>query len=96
MAEYDDGFSSFLEEIKKHPQYDVKKIEEAYNIAKEAHGGQKRCSGEPYIMHPVAVAKILFKLGMDNECIISALLHDVVEDTEYTLPFIKERFGDAC
>ena len=94
MAEYDDGFSSFLEEIKKYPQYDVKKIEEAYNVAKEAHGSQKRRSGEPYIMHPVAVAKILFKLGMDNECIISALLHDVVEDTEYTLPFIKERFGD--
>lgn len=94
MSEYDDGFSAFLEEIKEYPQYDINKITQAYNIAKEAHGGQKRRSGEPYIMHPVAVAKILFKLGMDNECIISALLHDVVEDTEYTLSYIRERFGD--
>ena len=94
MCEYDDGFGAFLEKIKEYPQYDVEKIEQAYNIAKEAHGDQKRRSGEPYIMHPVAVARILLKLGMDNECIISALLHDVVEDTEYTLSFIRERFGE--
>lgn len=93
MCEYDDGFGAFLEKIKKYPQYDVEKIEQAYNIAKEAHGDQRRRSGEPYIMHPVAVARILLKLGMDNECIISALLHDVVEDTDYTLSFIRDRFG---
>ncbi len=93
MAEYDDGFAVFLEEIKQHPQYNTKKITEAYELAKNAHGNQKRRSGEPYIMHPVAVARILFRLGMDNECIIGALLHDVVEDTEYTLPYIGEHFG---
>lgn len=94
MAEYNDGFAAFFEEVKKNPQYDCDKIKQAYDLAKEAHKKQKRRSGEPYIMHPVAVAQILFKLGMDNECIISALLHDVVEDTEYDLPYIKEHFGD--
>lgn len=92
--DYDDGFASFFEEIKASKHYDVDKIEKAYNLAFNAHKNQRRRSGEPYIMHPVAVAKILFKLGMDNECIIGALLHDVVEDTEYDLDYIKKEFGD--
>ncbi|HBN37970.1 MAG TPA: (p)ppGpp synthetase, partial [Ruminococcaceae bacterium] len=69
-------------------------MEKAYNLARDAHKNQRRRSGEPYIMHPVAVAEILFALGMDNECIIGALLHDVVEDTEYDLDYIKKEFGD--
>lgn len=93
-AEYDDGFAEFFEKIKTNKQYDCDKIEKAYNLARDAHKNQRRRSGEPYIMHPVAVAKILFKLGMDNECIIGALLHDVVEDTEYNLDYIKKHFGD--
>lgn len=92
--EYDDGFKAFFEEVKKNPQYDYKKIEKAYNLARDAHKNQRRRSGEPYIMHPVAVAKILFSFGMDNECIIGALLHDVVEDTEYNIDYIKKEFGD--
>ncbi|MBE6720400.1 MAG: bifunctional (p)ppGpp synthetase/guanosine-3',5'-bis(diphosphate) 3'-pyrophosphohydrolase, partial [Ruminococcaceae bacterium] len=63
-------------------------------MARDAHKDQRRRSGEPYIMHPVAVARILFEIGMDNECIISALLHDVVEDTSYTIDDIKREFGD--
>lgn len=94
MIEFNDHYDSFIAEVKNHKKYDVKKIEKAYKIAKNAHKDQKRRSGEPYIMHPVAVARILLKLGMDNECIISALLHDVVEDTEYDIDFIKEEFGD--
>ncbi|MDE5604598.1 MAG: bifunctional (p)ppGpp synthetase/guanosine-3',5'-bis(diphosphate) 3'-pyrophosphohydrolase [Eubacterium sp.] len=93
MSEYNDGFDAFFEEIIKHPQYNAEKIKEAYELANKAHSGQKRRSGEPYIMHPVAVAEILFKLGMDNECIVGALLHDVVEDTEYTLSYIGDLFG---
>lgn len=93
-AEYDDGFDEFFEEVKESGHYDTALIEKAYNLARRAHKDQRRRSGEPYIMHPVAVAKILFKLGMDNECIIGALLHDVVEDTEYTLDYIKSEFGD--
>lgn len=91
--EYNDGFDAFFCEVKKSTQYDCKKIEKAYKLAYDAHKNQRRRSGEPYIMHPVAVAKILFKLGMDNECIMGALLHDVVEDTEYDLDYIKKEFG---
>lgn len=93
MSDYNDGFASFFEEVKKNPQYDCAKIEEAYELAREAHKNQKRRSGEPYIMHPVAVAEILFRFGMDNECIIGALLHDVVEDTDYDLEYIEKNFG---
>lgn len=91
--DYDDGFDVFFEKIKSNPQYDAEKIKKAYELARDAHKNQRRRSGEPYIMHPVAVAEILFKLGMDNECIIGALLHDVVEDTEYNLDYIKKEFG---
>ena len=90
---YDDGFDAFFEEIKASGVYDVDNIKKAYDLAFNAHKNQRRRSGEPYIMHPVAVAKILFKLGMDNECIIGALLHDVVEDTEYDIEYIKNEFG---
>lgn len=94
MSDFDDGFAAFFEKVKQNPQYDSEKIKQAYDIAKEAHQNQKRRSGEPYIMHPVAVAQILLNFGMDNECIISALLHDVVEDTKVSIDFIKEHFGD--
>ncbi len=94
LEEYDDHFSDFFELVKNNSQYDSDKIEKAYTLAYEAHKNQRRRSGEPYIMHPVAVAKILYELGMDNECIIGALLHDVVEDTTYDLDFIREKFGE--
>lgn len=91
--DYNDGFEEFFKEVKKNPQYDCQKIEKAYKLAHDAHKNQRRRSGEPYIMHPVAVAKILAKLGMDNECIIGALLHDVVEDTDYDIDYIRQEFG---
>ena len=59
MSDFDDGFAAFFEKVKQNPQYDSEKIKQAYDIAKEAHQNQKRRSGEPYIMHPVAVAQIL-------------------------------------
>jgi len=92
--DYDDGFNKFFEDIKKNPQYDSEVIKKAYDLARDAHKNQRRRSGEPYIMHPVAVAEILYKLGMDNECIVGALLHDVVEDTQYDLDYIRKEFGD--
>lgn len=91
--DYNDGFDEFFEQVKSNPQYDYQKIEKAYKLARDAHKNQRRRSGEPYIMHPVAVAKILAGLGMDNECIIGALLHDVVEDTEYDIDYIRREFG---
>ncbi|MBR3738296.1 MAG: bifunctional (p)ppGpp synthetase/guanosine-3',5'-bis(diphosphate) 3'-pyrophosphohydrolase, partial [Eubacterium sp.] len=92
--DYNDRFDEFIQKVKENPSYDSEKIEKAYSLARDAHKDQRRRSGEPYIMHPVAVAKILFEMGMDNECIIAALLHDVVEDTEYTLDYIGKNFGN--
>ena len=74
-------------------QYDLSKILSAYQLAEKAHAGQKRSSGEPYIIHPLAVADILLDLGMDTDTICVGLLHDVVEDTEYTLDDIRKKFG---
>ena len=93
VSKYDDKFDDFFKAIKESGQYDCEKIEQAYTIAKKAHEGQFRRSGEPYIMHPVAVAKILFEIGMDNECLIGALLHDVVEDTKVSIDDVQNLFG---
>ena len=73
---------------------DMAVIDKAFNVANEAHGNQLRKSGEPYIIHPIAVAEILFdELGMDMPSISAALLHDVVEDTNYTIEEISGLFG---
>lgn len=74
-------------------QYDLSKILSAYQLAESAHAGQTRSSGEPYIIHPLAVADILLDLGMDTDTICVGLLHDVVEDTDYTLDDIRKKFG---
>ena len=73
---------------------DVSLVEKAYFIAKKAHEGQFRFSGEPYIIHPVSVAIILYNLGMDGESMAAALLHEVVEDTDMTKENIQEEFGE--
>ena len=94
QAHEDDGFSELRALLPT--QYDLDEIalmEKAYSMASKAHAGQIRFSGEPYIMHPVAVARILFDLGMDHESLIAALLHDVVEDTDITLQDIEDAFG---
>lgn len=75
---------------------DLKKIEQAYEFAENAHHGQFRKSGEPYILHPVAVAEILVNMQMDVTSIIAALLHDVVEDTTVSLDLLEEKFGKTC
>lgn len=73
--------------------YNIEIIRKAYDLAEQAHGGQKRKSGEPYIIHPISVAKILVELGMDTESVAAALLHDVVEDTDVPLADIEKKFG---
>ncbi|BBH19294.1 GTP pyrophosphokinase [Paenibacillus baekrokdamisoli] len=77
-------------------EQDLKRISEAYEFAEQAHHGQVRKSGEPYILHPVAVAEILVNMQMDVLSIIAALLHDVVEDTTVPLEEVRSRFGEAC
>ena len=80
--------------LESDKQYDVSKIICAYDFAAEAHKEQFRQSGEPYIVHPLAVAYILVELGMDTDTICAALLHDVVEDTVFTLADVKKRIGE--
>lgn len=70
-------------------------IRKAYKIASEAHEGQKRLSGEPYIMHPLSVALILASIGMDEASIVAAILHDTVEDTSLTCGEVKKEFGET-
>lgn len=88
-------YAELLEKIKKvHQSEDeIRIINKAFETAKKYHGGQLRRSGEPYIIHPIAVADILVNFGMDYQSLVAALLHDVVEDTEYTLEELKADFG---
>ncbi|HXL00506.1 MAG TPA: HD domain-containing protein, partial [Dysgonamonadaceae bacterium] len=73
----------------------VEIITKAFNVAKEAHKGVRRRSGEPYIMHPLAVARIVSReMGLGSTSISAALLHDVVEDTDFTVEDIRMMFGD--
>ena len=74
--------------------YNMEMIEKAYNLANDAHKGVCRRSGEPYICHPLAVARLVLDLGMDTESIAAALLHDVVEDTPTTLADLTAAFGE--
>ena len=77
-----------------HPKGDLSILERAYAAAEKAHEGQKRQSGEPYITHPLAVAQILADLGLGPRAVAAALLHDTVEDTDYSLAELTRDFGD--
>ncbi len=77
-----------------HPKIDVRLIERSYDVAAHQHAGQLRKSGDPYITHPLAVATILAELGMNHETLCAALLHDTIEDTDYTLAELRRDFGD--
>ena len=89
-----------LEDLYRHirnrmSDEDMARIKQAYEFAALAHTGQTRKSGAPYIVHPIAVSKIVAEeLELDANTIIAAFLHDVVEDTDYTVEDIRERFGD--
>ena len=77
-----------------HPKADLALLTRAYEVAEAKHAGQKRKSGDPYITHPLAVSTILAELGMDTTTLVAALLHDTVEDTDYSLDRLREEFGD--
>lgn len=86
--------AKFLEEILQYKPYNTELIGRAYDKAKELHDGQLRKSGEPYLVHPIAVAVILAQLGMDDETLVAGMLHDTVEDTPYTREQLVEDFGE--
>jgi len=88
-------FSQLLGKVKKNnPQANLEKIKQAYKLACLAHQGQKRLSGEDYIIHPVKVAYMLASHGLDETTICAALLHDVLEDTAIKREKIVEQFGE--
>ena len=90
-----DGFTELFEQLASYlPEAELPSIVEAYNLAAERHTGQFRRSGEPYITHPVAAARILADLHLEASTIKAALLHDVVEDTQTSLDELSERFGE--
>jgi GTP pyrophosphokinase len=91
---YNSELQGVIRSVKaNHPKSDTSIIEKAFLAAEKAHATQFRKSGEPYITHPLAVAKILADLGIGATTIAAALLHDTVEDTDYTLDFVKRDFG---
>ena len=86
--------AALLAELHRHhPQADLGGVERAFDLAVEAHASQVRASGEPYVTHPIASAQILADLGIDPVAATAALLHDVPEDTEYSLADVEDRFG---
>lgn len=88
-------FDMLIKQIKLyHPSDNLDIIYKAYDISRSAHSSQKRKSGEPYIIHPLCVAIILAQLEMDKETIVAGILHDVVEDTNYTIGQLTEWFGE--
>lgn len=91
MDDFGSGLLKMLEDSGSN--YDIDRIMQALEFAAKAHEGQKRKSGEPYIFHPIEVAKILVAYDCDTDSIIAALLHDTVEDTEVTLDQVKKLFG---
>lgn len=92
----EEGLAKLTEIIgKSYTEEEIANVKKAYELAAKVHEGQKRLSGEPYIMHPLSVALILARLGMDDASIIAAILHDTVEDTELTNDEIKKEFGDT-
>jgi len=91
----DNSYENLISKVSQYlPNFDKEKLERAYQLALSAHGDQVRKSGTPYISHPLAVAHIVADMKMDVDSLCAALLHDVVEDTDYTSQDISEMFGE--
>lgn len=91
------GIEHLLEKASAYmKESDLDRVREAYLFAEQAHSGQVRKSGEPYILHPLAVADIVVSMQMDPTSVVAALLHDVVEDTSVSLEEVRTKFGNTC
>lgn len=94
--QYQNDIDYIINELKiryKRPQ--IKLVQKAYEYAIKAHINQKRESGEPYIVHPIYVAKIIADMKLDDETVIAGLLHDTIEDTDVTYDDIKREFSES-
>ena len=97
METFENRYASLCAAIAKHmPGADMERIDRAINYAREKHKEQKRKDGSPYIIHPLAVAEIVAELGLDEEAILGALLHDCIEDTDASFDEIAKLFGTTC
>ncbi len=95
QVDLDAIYNNLVAKIKSYnPQLDVGLLDKAYAIAKKHHENQYRKSGEPFVVHPLEVAKILADIELDQTSIISAMLHDLIEDTEFTYEKVKSEFGE--
>ena len=93
--EYVEQFEALRENLKKkNPNVDLSVLEKAFNLADSMHKDQKRKSGEPFVIHPVAVATMLADMDMDMPSIVAGMLHDVIEDTPVTTDEMREMFGE--
>ncbi|EDM56177.1 guanosine-3,5-bis(diphosphate) 3-pyrophosphohydrolase [Vibrio parahaemolyticus AQ3810] len=88
-----DSLKDVAQEYLTEPQ--IEALRQSYVVARDAHEGQTRSSGEPYIIHPVAVARILAEMRLDIETLQAALLHDVIEDCDVTKEDLEEKFGNT-
>ena len=90
-------FEEFLVTLQKEEKrFDIDKIQRAYDRARSCHEGQVRSSGEPYVCHPIEVAKLVYEFGLDTDSIVAAFLHDTIEDTDLTYDDVKKEFGAEC
>jgi GTP pyrophosphokinase len=90
---YEELTNRFVQKAFRYSKPEQDRIREAALFAVEAHGNQKRQSGEPYIIHPYAVAEILISVRMDVDTVVAGLLHDTLEDTPVTFEILVEKFG---
>ena len=97
METFENRYAALCEAINKHmPGADMQRIDRAIAYAREKHKDQKRKDGSPYVIHPLAVAEIVAKLGLDEETVLGALLHDCIEDTDASFDEIAKLFGQTC
>ena len=90
METFENRYTALCEAIAKHmPGADMERIDKAIAYAREKHKDQKRKDGSPYVIHPLAVAEIVAKLGLDEETVLGALLHDCIEDTDASFDEIE-------
>ena len=97
MESYEERYKALCAAIEKYmPDTDMARIDRAVDYARDKHKNQKRKDGSPYVIHPLAVAEIVAELGLDEDAILGALLHDCIEDTDASYEELEKLFGTTC